>query len=436
MTLAAAGAFCLGLLAGGAVLWLILSSRFHARLAEAEGRAAASDALARERATVIDRKDSELHRQGLQLDAEKELRTRMEESRKALQEEVGRLREIRQEFSDAFRAISLDALKGNSEEFLKLARTALEAQALKGSEELDKKKALIDQDVEAIEKVLSEIGKRIEEVGRGNASIGTLLQHHSELTSRLRETTERLGSALVSAKKRGEWGERMAEDVIRLVGMAEGINYVKQKTLDSTSGRPDYTFLLPNGLRINMDVKFPLDNFVRYLNAESDHDRRRFREELLRNTRTMIRQVTGREYINPVENTVDYVLIFIPNEQVYGFINDADPAIMDDALRQKVILCSPFTLYAVLAVIRQAVENFNLERTASEILTLLTDFSKQWAAYKDRFRIMGERLEAAKREYDVLATTRTNTLERSLRKIDELSKEKLCLAWEPPENGP
>ena len=49
---------------------------------------------------------------------------------------------------------------------------------------------------------------------------------------------------------------------------------------------------------------------------------------------------------------------------------------------------------------------------------------------------MGERLEAAKREYDVLATTRTNTLERSLRKIDELSKEKLCLAWEPPENGP
>jgi len=137
----------------------------------------------------------------------------------------------------------------------------------------------------------------------------------------------------------------------------------------------------------------------------------------------MIKQVTGRDYINPNENTVDYVIIFIPNEQVYGFINEADPSIMDEALRQKVILCSPFTLYAVLAVIRQAVENFNLERTASEILKLLSEFSRQWAAYKEKFRLMGERLDAAKKEYDNLVTTRSNMLERPLRKIDDLSRQ-------------
>jgi DNA recombination protein RmuC len=93
---------------------------------------------------------------------------------------------------------------------------------------------------------------------------------------------------------------------------------------------------------------------------------------------------------------------------------------MDEALKLKVILCSPFTLYAVLAVVRQAVENFNLERTASEILKLLGEFYKQWNEYKERFKLMGEKLDAARKEYDKLVTTRTNTLERPLKRIEEL----------------
>jgi DNA recombination protein RmuC len=217
---------------------------------------------------------------------------------------------------------------------------------------------------------------------------------------------------------------KRCEDIINLVGLVEGINYEKQKTMEQSSGRPDYTFYMPNKLKINMDVKFPLDNYMNYLNAHSEHDRKRFKDELLKNTKIMIKQVTTRDYIDPSQNTVDYVLMFIPNEQVYGFINEADTTIMDEALKQKVILCSPFTLYAVLAVIRQASENFNLEKTASEMLNLLGEFSKQWNAYKDKFRSMGEKLDAARKEYDLLTTTRSNMLERPLKKIDELRKQK------------
>jgi DNA recombination protein RmuC len=116
--------------------------------------------------------------------------------------------------------------------------------------------------------------------------------------------------------------------------------------------------------------------------------------------------------------------MFIPNEQVYSFINEADTTIMDEALKQKVILCSPFTLYAVLAVIRQAAENFNLERTASEMLRLLGEFSKQWQAYKEKFKSMGDKLDSARKEYDLLVTTRSNMLEKPLKKIDELRRQK------------
>jgi len=423
----------------GIIVWLFTKSRlqaiytkqiadlqtsFSGQIADLGGRASSAEALVEERGREIQKKEADINQIRSELNTERQSKAKLEESQKYLQEEKAKIEEMREELTMTFKSLSLDALTENSKEFLKLAEKALETKTTEGKKELDSKKEIIDNTLKEMDKTLSDVRKRIEDVGKGNIEVSTLIKRHEDVTSKLKETTEHLKQALASSKKRGEWGERMAEDIIKLIGMVEGINYIKQKTLEGSSGRPDYTFLLPNNLKINMDVKFPLDNYMHYLNAESEHDRKRFKDELLKNTKIMIKQVTTRDYINPSDNTVDYVIIFIPNEQVYSFINEADVTIMDEALKQKVILCSPFTLYAVLAVIRQAIENFNLERTASEILKLLVEFSKQWDAYKDKFRLMGERIDAAKKEYDALVTTRSNMLERPLKKIEELRKQK------------
>jgi len=429
----------LGIIIGGLVVWFLAKSRFQGvytkqiadlqvsysnQITDLEKRASGAEARIEELRQQIGQSESELTQVRNELGDEKESKAKLEESQKFLIEERQRLEDMRGELSETFKSLSLEALSKNSAEFLRLAEEALKSQTTEGKKELESKKELIDQSIEAIDKALSEIKTKIDEVGKGSIEVSTLIKKHEEVTSKLKDTTEHLRQAFASSKKRGEWGERMAEDIIRLVGLVEGINYIKQKTLESSAGRPDYTFLLPNNLKINMDVKFPLDNYMYYLNAESEHDRKRYKEELLKNTKGMIKQVTTRDYINPSDNTVDYVIVFIPNEQVYSFINETDTTIMDEALKQKVILCSPFTLYAVLAVIRQAIENFNLERTASEILRLLSEFSKQWNAYKEKFRLMGERLDAAKKEYDALVTTRSNMLERPLKKIEELRQQK------------
>ncbi len=440
-------AFLAGAALGGIVFWLIASSRSRVRQGQLEARAGSAEAVVNELRQQCRQGQEESERLRGDLAMESKARveavTKCETSELRLKEEMERFESVRKELSETFKALSLDALARNtdefkkySDEFMKLAEEKLKSQTADGKKELEGKKDLIDRNIDSIGKTLSEVQRRIEEVGKVSGEriteVTTLIKKHEEVTSKLKDTTEHLGRALASSKKRGEWGERMAEDIIRLVGMAEGINYIKQKTLESAPGRPDFTFLLPNNLRVNMDVKFPLDNFTHYLDAVSEHDRKRYREELLKNTRIMIKQVTTREYINPADNTVDYVIVFIPNEQVYGFIQESDMTIMDEALRQKVILCSPFTLYAVLAVIRQTIENFNLERTASEILTLLAEFSKQWKAYKEKFKAMGDRIDAAKKEYDILVTTRTNMLERPLRKVDELSTQDVL---EPEAGG-
>jgi len=114
-----------------------------------------------------------------------------------------------------------------------------------------------------------------------------------------------------------------------------------------------------------MDVKFPLDNYLKYLEAQSEVDKAKYRTAFLNNAKARVKEVTTREYINPDDNTVDCVLLFIPNEQVYAFIHEQDSSILENGIKNQVVFCSPITLFAVLAVIRQAVEHFALEKTSA-----------------------------------------------------------------------
>jgi len=262
------------------------------------------------------------------------------------------------------------------------------------------------------------------------------LKNSVEQTRLLQETTNQLNTVLSSSQARGQWGERMAEDVLRVAGFIEGINYLKQATGQTTSTRPDFTFLLPNNLKVNMDVKFPFDNYMAFLQAKSEAEQANYKNQFLKDVRNRIKEVQGRDYINPAENTVDYVIVFIPNEQIYAFINETDVSILDEALKNKVILSSPITLYAILAIIRQAVSNFNLEKTASQIMALLGDFYKQWENFKTAMEKMGNRIEDAQKEFLALTSTRSKALERPLMKIENLrNSEGLQLAEEEPEQS-
>lgn len=340
---------------------------------------------------------------------------------KELEAFLGRVR-------DSFGALSLDALKKNSDEFLKLANEILSRQSLLGEKELEGKKKLIDQSLEGMKSDLKKVGELMQSLEKDReqkfGQVASQLKHTAEQTTLLQETTRQLRQALSSTKTRGQWGERMAEDVLRLSGFIEGVNYLKQKTLEAASGRPDYTFPLPQGRKVNMDVKFPLDNYLRFLEAERDPDKEALKGQFLRDVKSRIKEVTTRDYINPEENTLDYVLVFIPNEQVYAFINENEPSLLDEALRNKAILCSPFTLYAILAIIRQAMENFKLEETAGSILKLMGSFRKQWESFVKSMDRMGKKLEEAQSEFQGLTATRRTQLERPLHQIDELRQQK------------
>lgn len=255
---------------------------------------------------------------------------------------------------------------------------------------------------------------------------------HGEMAARLAEAARSTGEladmarhlreALASPKARGQWGERMAEDVLRLAGFVEGVNYRRQTALRSGS-IPDVTFLLPGGLLLHMDVKFPADNYLRALEATTAAERSAAEVAFARDVRQRIKELNGRGYIEPGV-TVDQVLLFIPNESIFSFVHEQDPTLVDAALRQKVVLCSPFTLFAVLAVIRQAVESVQLEQTSNEVLQCLGTFSEQWDQFTESMELVGRRLVTAQRGFEELAGPRRRQLERQLDRLEDLRRQR------------
>ena len=243
------------------------------------------------------------------------------------------------------------------------------------------------------------------------------LRHTMEATQHLAKTTSSIQSALASPKSRGQWGERMADDVLRVAGFVEGINYQRESTVEG-GGRPDFTFLLPQNRCVHMDVKFPVDNYLRWLEAD-DVDRPRFAKAFSRDVRLRVTELGDRGYIDPA-TTVDYLLLFIPNESVYGFVHEHDAEFIDFALGRKVVPVSPTSLFAVLAVMRAAVDNYRLSEAGDAVLASVGGLRAEWSKVGDSIAKMDRALTTARVAMDDLSGPRTRQFERQLTRLEEL----------------
>jgi DNA recombination protein RmuC len=266
-----------------------------------------------------------------------------------------------------------------------------------------------------------ELDRLRESMARSHGALHAQLQSAVEQTASLASTTGALREVLASPRARGQWGERTADDVLRVSGLIEHVSYVRQRATPHGTV-PDVTFLLPGGRMLHMDVKFPIDNYVRHLEAGTDDARAAFADAFRRDVRARIRELEGRGYVDPANGTLDYMVAFLPNESVYAFVHEHDPGLVDEALGRKVVLCSPSTLFAVLAVVRQAAEASGLERTSGEVLEVLGIFTHEWDRYCDALDRLGRTVDAVERAYGELAGTRRRALERPIARVEELRK--------------
>ena len=266
---------------------------------------------------------------------------------------------------------------------------------------------------------MQEIDRAIDELRESNSrQYGTVEQAVATLSKR----TDNLREVLSSSQARGQWGERLAEDMLRAAGFHEGINYRKQSTIDS-GGRPDYRFDIPPDRVLYMDVKFPLDKYSEYVTTNDDAVRAAAQKSFISAVKGHIDALAKRDYVNnSSDNTLDYVLMFVPNESISGFVHESDPTLIDYALDRKVVLCSPLTLYAFLVVIRQAADSFHTEKTAAEIMQLVNLFQRQWKEYTEAIDKVEKVFDSLQDQLASINTdgTRYKKLNAQIKKIEKL----------------
>jgi DNA recombination protein RmuC len=305
----------------------------------------------------------------------------------------------------------------------KLAGEKLGDSMVSGTNLLALRSESFDKRVEGLMAQVERLGDVVTRLQREGASqhseVVTGLKEAQRSTLALAETTGALREALASPKARGQWGERMADDVLRHAGMVEGVSYRKQTGITGGS-IPDVTFLMPGGRVLHMDVKFPVDNYLRHLEAGTDGEREAHAKAFLRDVRNRVKEIAARTGYIDADTTLDQVLLFIPNESVWAFIHERDAQLIDIALQQKVVLCSPVSLFAVLAVIRQAVEQTQLARTSDEILQCLAGFGKEWTKFSESLDKVVTQFDRAQRGLEDVTGTRRRQLERQLERVEAL----------------
>lgn len=272
----------------------------------------------------------------------------------------------------------------------------------RGSEQFGQKATEIDNTLKHITDTFSERLKSLStELSRLQETNNQQYMSVEKAVEALATRTENLREVLSSSQKRGQWGERVVEDMLRAAGFIESKNYSKQDVNDA-GGRPDYKFMMPPNRVLFMDVKFPLDKYAEHFSAETDALRDKAKTDFVKAVKGHVDALAKRDYVNNAkEEALDYVLMFLPNESISGFVHEADPGLIDYALDKKVVLCSPLTLYAFLVVVRQATDSFHTEKTAADIMQQINKFHKEWENYskavaevKDAFQKLSDRIDS------------------------------------------
>lgn len=285
---------------------------------------------------------------------------------------------------------------------------------------LDNHQKLLNEITKGLEKQLDSSRKEVGNLNQQNAAIRQQLENTAKITEGLQTSTEGLRRLLSNNKLRGRWGEQVAEDLLLAAGFVEKVNFVKQTS--SGEGRPDFTILLPSGDKLNVDAKFPFDDLMAYQEAKTEAQRAEALKNFRESVKIKIKALSSKDYINPQASTLDFVVMFIPNEMIFSFIYEKLPELNDYAAERKVVLAGPFGFTAVLRLVLQAYKNFKYEKGLQQIFGLIAKFQSEYEKFGEKFESLGKQLDTVQKTYLEVEGTRARQLTKVVNQISDYSE--------------
>ncbi|HEY5263371.1 MAG TPA: DNA recombination protein RmuC [Steroidobacteraceae bacterium] len=304
----------------------------------------------------------------------------------------------RDQLQGVFGELARDTLQSNSEVFLQLARERLTRQQLDASQALKERETAIESLVRPIREALAKTETQIQAIERDRidafATIKTQMEVLASGQSLLSRETRNLVTALRRPEVRGQWGEITLRRLVELSGMTSHVDFTEQQHQGTDSGavRPDMIVHMPERRDIIVDVKTPLDAYLAAVEAQDDDERAAQLRRHAQIVGARVRELSSKQYWSQFERSPDFVVLFLPGDQFLSAALQENPGLIDDSLRQNVMLATPTSLVALLKAVAYGWKQTILADNAAEIRRLGEDLYKRLAVFGEHLGKLGKSL--------------------------------------------
>jgi DNA recombination protein RmuC len=407
-------------LAAGVVIGLLIG---RSRV-EAAGRAALAEAEARTR----DARE-EVARLAATLDAERAAACAREESQARAE---ARLRE-------AFDSLAGDALKRNNEAFAELAAARLATAKASADGELAQRQQAIEGMVAPLRESLERVQHQLNLVERERAgSYSKLLEQVAMMrtsSEQLQKETNQLVTALRAPQVRGRWGEMQLERAVEAAGMTEHIDYVTQATVAGPDGRlrPDLVVRLVGGKSVVVDSKVAFSGYLEAMEARDEATRSARLKAHARHLRDHIDSLGAKSYWEYFTPSPEFVVCFVPADAFLDAALREDPALLERAFEQNVVVATPSTLVALLRTVAYTWRQEALAANAAEVHRLGRELYQRLSTMGGHIDKLGRSINGAVENYNKTVSALESRVFVTARKMVDLKVVEPSDTFEAPK---
>jgi len=334
------------------------------------------------------------------------LRTELEHERSANKEKLAVVVQAREELSAQLRAMCAEALRGNNEQFIQLARAQFEQLQLKAQHDLDSRQKAVESLVVPIRESLEKVGAEVKTLDQARRQdVGMLTQHLrsvAETNERLRAETGNLVTALRTPSVHGRWGEMQLRNAVETAGMLEYCDFFEQTTSRTEDRllRPDLVVRLPGGRSVVVDAKTPIQALLDASHTDDEGVRAQRLADFARNVREHVAALKGKSYWQQFDSAPDFVVMFLPGESFFRAAIEQDPALLELHASSRIVLASPATLITMLRTIASSWREERIAESARVVSDLGRELYERLATMTEHVATLGRRLDSAVQAYN------------------------------------
>jgi len=354
------------------------------------------------------------------------LQTQAKVEQAVTEERAAALAQAEQRIAASFGKLANESLAHNSESFLRLARESLGKHQVTAKAELSEREKAIKELVKPLQDSLEKAQKQIGEIEKTRhetfGSIKAQLDLMTVNQEALQTHTRNLVNALRRPEVRGRWGELTLHRVVELAGMVEHCDFVEQPHVETEDGaiRPDMIIRLPDRGEVIVDVKTPLDAYLQAIEAPDDETRKTALERHTRNLMDRVRELGSKAYWSQFESSPEFVILFVPGDQFLSAALGVNPNLIEEALRNKVIITTPTSLIALLKAVAYGWRQLSLAENAEEIRRLAQDLHGRLTTFTGHIAKVGKQLDGSVKAYNQAVGSLERSVLPGARKFTEL----------------